>query len=771
MPQLYSDEADGVSSVDAAGANGLHDPARAMPELHQLGMGAHFQGAHIPWTGPPPQFADMSHNGIPLNGFAMLQHNGLSQANGLSPVNLPHAGWADAPGAENKFDKDVQPIFADQIGHRGGGYPAVQLHTHQLTSNRGSSTDQDQRSHNDESSGHSGGSGEGSGNSQETVNQSQAYQSAMADDSSFQEASAILSAANGDPAMLSVLHAFAGMLQSPDGSTMAPMSPQQLNAIASNMLMQQAQAHKPGTPNPWPDSTASHPTHSSAKRGPAAGAGADWGDRSAGAGVLRAVDNEKVLRLASLVGKNMSESRYNGRDADGRADHDNRQPRQPTSQKRYGPDMWCVELNRTIVHAMQARKYDTLIRTLPEALPRMDGVNLVTLLYQAAKNGIRSSEFKSRFGLSLGQIRNQMDRNEIVSAQSIGNACYGLHLMTCEHPEVRGLVQTLALKIEACPAEMNCQALASSLYGLQGMSSQWPEVRALIAALTPKVEKSRSELNPQAVSNAMYGLRCMTSDWPEVRQLANALANKVWTCKGCLSSQHVGSSLYGLQGMSNQHREVRKLMRVITQKVREGAAELDPQAVGTALYGIQSMQSDCTETLELVSVLAAKVEECVVELDPTAVGNAIFGLQGLSSDAEEVRNLVRVVATKVRECRQELRPHNLCNALYGLKSLDSKWPETRALISALTKKVKGCTGLLTAQQLAVSIVGLQNFSSDVAEVRGLVAALAQRIKASRIKYTGKARVEIEKSFGIGLQNMEEDIPEVRQMVMALAEKM
>ena len=36
---------------------------------------------------------------------------------------------ADAPGAENKFDKDVQPIFADQIGHRGGGYPASELLT------------------------------------------------------------------------------------------------------------------------------------------------------------------------------------------------------------------------------------------------------------------------------------------------------------------------------------------------------------------------------------------------------------------------------------------------------------------------------------------------------------------------------------------------------------------------------------------------------------------------------------------------------------------
>jgi hypothetical protein len=431
--------------------------------------------------------------------------------------------------------------------------------------------------------------------------------------------------------MFSVLHAFAGILQNSDSPNMSAMSAEQLHAVASSMMMQNGN-HKPGTPNPWPDARPP-------KMGAAPVHGAEWAvDGTDGNGILRTVDNEKVMKLSSLVGKNMSEKQYH-REVDGKAEHDQRQPRQSNGQggqKRYGPDMWCVELNRTIVHAMQARKYDTLIRTLPEALPKMDGVNLVTLLYQAAKNGIRSSEFNARFGLSLGQIRNQLERNEIVSAQSIGNACYGLHLMTCEHQEVRGLVATLAQKIEACPAELNCQALASSLYGLQGMSSQWPEVRALIAALTPKVEKSRSELNPQAVSNAMYGLRCMTSDWPEVRQLANALANKVWTCKGCLSSQHVGSSLYGLQGMSNQHREVRKLMRVITQKVREGAAELDPQAVGTALYGIQSMHSDSTETLELVSVLAEKVDECVVELDPTAVGNAIFGLQGLSSEAPEV---------------------------------------------------------------------------------------------------------------------------------------
>jgi hypothetical protein len=730
-----------------------------MPEISQLSI-PHFQASHPQWTGAPGQFPEpqTQSSGIPLSGFAMLQHNGMS------PVNLPQSGWYDGTSPENKFDKDAPPIFADQIGQRGGGYPAVHLQTDQLRSGRGSSTDQ--RSHNDESSGHSGGSGgsgEGSGNSQETVNQSQAYQSAMTEDPSFQQANAILNVANGDPAMLSVLHAFAGMLQSPDGQSMPAMSPQQLNTLASTMVLQN---HKPGTPNPWPDA------NSAKMGGVAPGAGPNWtGDGSEGI-PSRVVDNDKVMKLASLIGKNMSDHKYH-RDADSRADIDPRQPRQPAQQggKRFGPDMWCVELNRTIVHAMQARKYDMLIRTLPEALPRMDGVNLVTLLYQAAKNGIRSSEFNARFGLSLGQIRNQLDRNEIVSAQSIGNACYGLHLMTCEHPEVRGLVATLAQKIEACPAELNCQALASSLYGLQGMSSQWPEVRALISALTPKVEKSRSELNPQAVSNAMYGLRCMTSDWPEVRQLANALANKVWTCKGCLSSQHVGSSLYGLQGMSNQHREVRKLMRVITQKVREGAAELDPQAVGTALYGIQSMQSDCAETLELVSVLAEKVDECVVELDPTAVGNAIYGLQGLSTDSAEVRNLVRVVAKKVRECRQELRPHNLCNALYGMKSLDSKWPETRALIAALTKKVKGCTGILTAQQLSVSLVGLQNFSSDVAEVRGLVAAIAQKIKTTRIKYSGKARVEIEKSLGVGLQNMEETIPEVRQMVIALAEKM
>merc|ERR1719440_1651416 len=132
----------------------------------------------------------------------MLQHNG--GLNGVLPVNLPHPNlptWNDGSGAENK------PIFADQIGQRG--YPAVQLQTDQLRSGHGSSTDQ--RSHNDESSGHSGGSGEGSGNSQETVNQSQAYQNS-ADESSFQQANALINAANGDPAMLSVLHAFAGIL-------------------------------------------------------------------------------------------------------------------------------------------------------------------------------------------------------------------------------------------------------------------------------------------------------------------------------------------------------------------------------------------------------------------------------------------------------------------------------------------------------------------------------------------------------------------------------
>merc|ERR1719454_2786944 len=149
-------------------------------------------------------------------------------------MNLPHPAWNDGSGVENKFDKEAQPIFADHMGKCG--YPAVQLQTDQLRSGHGSSTDQ--RSHNDESSGHSGGSGEGSGNSAETVNQSQAYQAAMSEDPAFQQANAILNVANGDPAMLSVLHAFAGMLQSPgDGQHMSAMSAQQLNTIASSMML------------------------------------------------------------------------------------------------------------------------------------------------------------------------------------------------------------------------------------------------------------------------------------------------------------------------------------------------------------------------------------------------------------------------------------------------------------------------------------------------------------------------------------------------------
>merc|ERR1719199_1509056 len=365
MPQLYHDDGDldGVSNVVVVGANGSHDPAGPMPEISQLSM-PRFQANPRRTGGASPGGAHMQQNGIPLNGFAMLQHNGVL------PMNLPHpAAWNDGSGVENKFDKEAQPIFADQIGQRG--YPAVQLQTDQLRSGHGSSTDQ--RSHNDESSGHSGGSGEGSGNSQETVNQSQAYQNAAAEDVSFQQANALLSAANGDPAMLSVLHAFAGILHNADGPNMNAMSAQQLHAVASSMMMQNGNP-KPGTPNPWPDAQ-------SPQRGPIAGMPGvpDWaGAQHDGSGVLRAVDNDKVMKLSSLVGKNMSEKQYpHYRDAEGKQDYqDPRQPRQPASHKRYGPDMWCVELNRTIVHAMQARKYDTLIRTLPEALPRMDGVNL-----------------------------------------------------------------------------------------------------------------------------------------------------------------------------------------------------------------------------------------------------------------------------------------------------------------------------------------------------------------------------------------------------------
>jgi very-short-patch-repair endonuclease len=77
--------------------------------------------------------------------------------------------------------------------------------------------------------------------------------------------------------------------------------------------------------------------------------------------------------------------------------------------------------------------------------------------------------------------------------------------MSSDSQEVRDLIKALTPKVIKCNEVLNAQNVGNALYGLQSMRSDNQEVRDLIKALTPKFIKCNEELNPQNVGMALYG--------------------------------------------------------------------------------------------------------------------------------------------------------------------------------------------------------------------------------------------------------------------------
>ena len=78
-----------------------------------------------------------------------------------------------------------------------------------------------------------------------------------------------------------------------------------------------------------------------------------------------------------------------------------------------------------------------------------------------------------------------------LSAQTVGNALYGLQSMSSDHEEVRDLLQVLSTKVQESTACLSAQNVGNALYGLQSMSSDHEEVRDLLRVLSTKVRECR----------------------------------------------------------------------------------------------------------------------------------------------------------------------------------------------------------------------------------------------------------------------------------------
>jgi hypothetical protein len=95
----------------------------------------------------------------------------------------------------------------------------------------------------------------------------------------------------------------------------------------------------------------------------------------------------------------------------------------------------------------------------------------------------------------------------LISCLAIGNALYGLALITSDTEGAAELCAALAAKIEEFDGELNGQDIGIGMYGLQGMSSGVAEVRRLVAAVAAKIRQSEIELDAQALGNTLYGLQ------------------------------------------------------------------------------------------------------------------------------------------------------------------------------------------------------------------------------------------------------------------------
>lgn len=405
-----------------------------------------------------------------------------------------------------------------------------------------------------------------------------------------------------------------------------------------------------------------------------------------------------------------------------------------------------------------------------EVSSKLDGLHMITLLYNCARARRRASVF-----IDIETIVNKIEVwDREWNERDISYFMYGINSLDCVNDIDGKLLKLAANKIEASSSVLASRGIGNALYGLQGITTDTIGAPELCQALAEKVGKFEGDLNGQDIGIGIYGLQGMSSDWTEVRGLVKVLSEKIEQSETEMDSQALGNALYGLQSMNSIHDEVRGLALSLAKLLGESAPTLSIQSIGAALYGLQKMTSESLEVRALLAALSEKIEASVVTLDAQAVGNALFGLQKMSSDSAEVRYLVQAITGKLMKCGDECGVEELVidskgigSALYGLHSMSSDSPQIRALLTALAERIELSSNVyLSGQDIADAMYGISSMTSETKEVRRLLAALSARIEANK----GKLDPQDLSNCLFGLQGLSSDIQEVRLIVSKIAEK-
>ena len=126
--------------------------------------------------------------------------------------------------------------------------------------------------------------------------------------------------------------------------------------------------------------------------------------------------------------------------------------------------------------------------------------------------------------ISLGQF----------DSLDIGRSLYGLQSMSIEScPEVRPLLERLALSIRFSKGPLYARDAGLALYGLRSHTDQSMESAAIVGAIAERTILSKDSFNAKSISMAMIGIQGLSSDSVAVTDLLAVLKDRV----GPLDSQ------------------------------------------------------------------------------------------------------------------------------------------------------------------------------------------------------------------------------------------
>ena len=115
-----------------------------------------------------------------------------------------------------------------------------------------------------------------------------------------------------------------------------------------------------------------------------------------------------------------------------------------------------IETNREIIAAAtSATEFAALLARLCSEKRSPNGVNVGTILHRSSKLRYRVDPF------TLVYLTECLSSNEMLNAQAVGNALYGLQNLG-DSKEVRGLLAALTPKVQQC-SELNAQAVGNAL--------------------------------------------------------------------------------------------------------------------------------------------------------------------------------------------------------------------------------------------------------------------------------------------------------------------